>query len=261
MSSARSGTCRVVIWTFIAEGLQDAREESFDAAAALLLKDVREINKAYRTKIREVHVSPFDWKPGHPLRRGFDYSVRNGSRGLALRLAVDIVPAKAKRMSDKDLALDIARAGRLMVERVCWQASFGTYRAKHSRWEQREQSGCSVFPGLFGMQRGNVDWEMQPGGKTGEYECVVRSPRCAEAEWPDLAEAVFALTNKQRSLEVEDAGYIVPQRTVEFVIVGKRVAIERFVPKLLDVFHGRKGTTARVRLSMSEERGTVHRVG
>ncbi|MBX3410066.1 MAG: hypothetical protein KF859_09305 [Phycisphaeraceae bacterium] len=211
--------------------------------------------------IRRVFMHPVEVRLAREADPGFNYTFEKYGKGLDASVFVHIVRGPARRQSDEELTDDMVKACLLMIERACWQESMGTYRDKFPRWKARKLAKGTAFPGLVASQRGQIYWDMLCSARTREYELCIECPRCPERVWSRVVGDVEQVVSKQRSLRIEDIGYIVPKRTGEIVVVGKRDRLQKLPAILRPIFKEYAGTTARLRLSMSESKGTVYKLG
>jgi hypothetical protein len=111
----------------------------------------------------------------------------------------------------------------------------------------------TVFTGLIRSERGRdlVNSSDEDNG----HELVVRCPQCEEREWPGLWKQVEGLLSRSQTVIVEDAGYIVPKRTLELTLTGDEATLKALVAKLKPIFKGRTGAGAILRLAFSTAKG------
>lgn len=250
----------VDVGSFLVNPTEEAREHVYELAASRIGSDVPSFNRRYGTTIRRVFMHPVEVRLAREVIPGSRYTIEKWRGGLDVSVFAGIVRGPAKRQSDEELTDDIVNACLLMIERACWQESLGTYRTQNPRWKTRKLAKGTAFPGLVASQRGQIYWEMLSGTRTREHECCIECPRCPEREWPRLVEQVEEVLSQQRSLRIEDIGYILPKRTGEIVVVGKRDRLQKLPAVLRPIFQGHAGTTARLRPSMSESKGTVYKL-
>lgn len=235
-------------------------------AATAFFKWVGELNRTYGTALAKVFVDFeerwFDPRKGDVLvrrpRDGFVYHFQREKSGVVVFMSAEFVRSHATKRTDKELAADLLEGAQLMVERFVWQQRLGRYREAFPHWIPRTLRKGTIATGLVRSQVGEIDWVMMPG--RGGYELVVQSPRCDKGEWQPLWDRVDALLEGSETLTLEDAGYIVPKRTFEFVLTGSQARLKAFIPKLKPIFTGRPGTIAALRKEESEAKGKEYKL-
>jgi hypothetical protein len=204
----------------------------------------------------------FDPRKGHVLvrrpRDGFVYHFQKENGGIVVFMFAEFVRSHASKRTDEELAADLLESSQLMVERFVWQQRLGRYRETFPHWIPRTLRKGTIATGLVRSQVGEIDRVMMSG--SGGYELVVQSPRCDEGDWLPLWARVDALLEGSKTLTLEDAGYIVPKRTFEFVLTGSQARLKAFIPKLKPIFTGRPGTIAALRKEDSEAKGKEYKL-
>lgn len=265
MKKKVSAPDKVVVHSWWVSVTEEKRPEVFVKAGRVASVWLERFGKRYGIRFEKVFVQPDERCAGPgglvPVRRprpGFSYALEKRRKGLELFVDAEYVRSKAAKRSDAELVADIVELSQLMIERLAWQLGLGTYRSRHPKWETRVIRTGSVFSGLVKSQKAEINQSLMSGSSG--HELVVRCPRCQEHDWPSLMSKVEALLEKSKSLQLEDAGYIVPKRMFEFTLVGTEARLKAFVAKLKPVFEARRGTTAVLRRELSEAKGRLFKL-
>ena len=257
----RASKIRMVqVWGACPNKTEDERPQVFAKTEARLRKWLPVLNAKHHLRFSKVFVN-FDemWHSVRgtvPVRRprpGFFFEIDKTRSGLDVTVASEFTRASAARRNDAELASDFVEAAKLMIERMCWQENLGTYRERVPDWKSRTMREQTVFTGLVRSERGRdlVNSSDEDDG----HELVVRCPQCEEREWPGLWKQVEGLLSRSQTVIVEDAGYIVPKRTLELTLTGDEAALKALVAKLKPIFKGRTGAGAILRLAFSTAKG------
>lgn len=257
MAIIRTHGVYVDVGSYYVNPTEETRQPAYERAAVAIGRWLADFNRRYGTRLRRVFMHPVEQRTVKTVLPGFEYTLEKPKGVTEVWVYTSLVRGAAARLSDKDLADDMFRACRLMIERVCWQEGRGTYRKQHLRWKKRTLPRGTAFPGLAESQRGQIYWDMLPDSGRKEHECVITCPKCGDREWAALARRIERVVETRRSLRIDDIGYIVPQRTGEMVVVGPKKQLQSLVPTLRPLFDGRSGATARLRAAMSDAKGVV----